>query len=405
MAMFTAFMIFSFALGIANCQSLNVTDFGAVGDGKTDDSLAFLKAWKALCAATNTPNPTLEIPSNKTFLLKQVQFSGPCKSKSIHIHVLGNIVAPNNNTWTKCDNGCWLCFSNVAGLTVDGPGQIDGKGAAWWNKTPKECGPAVISFHKCDNLKVHGITSLNSPGNHVSLNGSKDVNISHIQLIAPKDSPNTDGIDISASSSLQISDSFIGTGDDCIAINGSTSNLNITSIACGPGHGISVGSLGKNGKFETVEEVHVRNSTFNGTQNGARIKTWTGGSGFARNISFDGIQLVNVQNPIIIDQHYCPHKTCPREGKSAVKISNVTFSGFQGTSATDVAIKLDCSSIVPCTDITLNNNTITSSTPGKNVTSECNNVRGSSTLTKPIVPCLPPKSRENYYGKWKGRRI
>ncbi|WRX31494.1 Glycoside hydrolase, partial [Theobroma cacao] len=366
-AMFTAFMIISFALGIANCQSLNVTDFGAVGDGKTDDSLAFLKAWKALCAATNTPNPTLEIPSNKTFLLKQVQFSGPCKSKSIHIHVLGNIVAPNNNTWTKCDNGCWLCFSNVAGLT-----------------TPKECGPAVISFHKCDNLKVHGITSLNSPGNHVSLNGSKDVNISHIQLIAPKDSPNTDGIDISASS---------------------TSNLNITSIACGPGHGISVGSLGKNGKFETVEEVHVRNSTFNGTQNGARIKTWTGGSGFARNISFDGIQLVNVQNPIIIDQHYCPHKTCPREGKSAVKISNVTFSGFQGTSATDVAIKLDCSSIVPCTDITLNNNTITSSTPGKNVTSECNNVRGSSTLTKPIVPCLPPKSRENYYGKWKGRRI
>ncbi|KAK6277842.1 hypothetical protein POUND7_018165 [Theobroma cacao] len=361
-AMFTAFMIFSFALGIANCQSLNVTDFGAVGDGKTDDSLAFLKAWKALCAATNTPNPTLEIPSNKTFLLKQVKE-----------------------------------HSHSSGLTVDGPGQIDGKGAAWWNK--------VISFHKCDNLKVHGITSLNSPGNHVSLNGSKDVNISHIQLIAPKDSPNTDGIDISASSSLQISDSFIGTGDDCIAINGSTSNLNITSIACGPGHGISVGSLGKNGKFETVEEVHVRNSTFNGTQNGARIKTWTGGSGFARNISFDGIQLVNVQNPIIIDQHYCPHKTCPREGKSAVKVSNVTFSGFQGTSATDVAIKLDCSSIVPCTDITLNNNTITSSTPGKNVTSECNNVRGSSTLTKPIVPCLPPKSRENYYGKWKGRRI
>ena len=36
----------------------------------------------------------------------------------------------------------------------------------------------------------------------------------------------------------------------------------------------SVGSLGKNGKNETVESVQVTNSIFNGTQNGARIKTW-----------------------------------------------------------------------------------------------------------------------------------
>jgi len=36
----------------------------------------------------------------------------------------------------------------------------------------------------------------------------------------------------------------------------------------------SIGSLGKNKSYETVEEVHVRNSTFTGTTNGARIKTW-----------------------------------------------------------------------------------------------------------------------------------
>ena len=35
----------------------------------------------------------------------------------------------------------------------------------------------------------------------------------------------------------------------------------------------SVGSLGINGAFETVEEVHVRNCTFTQSQNGARIKT------------------------------------------------------------------------------------------------------------------------------------
>ncbi|XP_022716175.1 probable polygalacturonase At3g15720 isoform X2 [Durio zibethinus] len=384
-----AFFILNFGFGIGNCQSLNVINFGAVGDGRTDDLLAFSKAWTALCAATN--NPTLEIPSAKTFLLSsKIDFSGPCKSKSIHIKVLGNIIAPKSNTWTKCDNGCWLCFSNVAGLTVDGTGQIDGNGAAWWNKTPNECAPAVISFENCNNLNFHGITSLNSPGNHVSVNRCEEVDISHIQLIAPKDSPNTDGIDISSSTALRISDCFFGTGDDCIAINGGSSHINITRLTCGPGHGISVGSLGKNGKNETVEWVQVENSIFNGTQNGARIKTWVGGAGFARDISFVGVQLINAENPIIIDQHYCPHQTCQPEAKTAVKISNVRFSGFKGTSATEVAIKLDCSSIVPCTGITLSNNMITSSTPGKKVKAECHNAHVSSNLTTPSVTCLTP---------------
>lgn len=78
--------------------------------------------------------------------------------------------------------------------------------------------------------------------------------------------------------------------------------------------------------------------------------------------------------------------------KTAVNINNVRFSGFQGTSATEIAIKLDCSSILPCTAITLNNNKITSSIPGKEVKAECNNAQGSSNLTTPTVSCLNPKT-------------
>ena len=36
----------------------------------------------------------------------------------------------------------------------------------------------------------------------------------------------------------------------------------------------SIGSLGKNGAYETVEEIQVSNCSFTGTQNAARIKTW-----------------------------------------------------------------------------------------------------------------------------------
>lgn len=36
----------------------------------------------------------------------------------------------------------------------------------------------------------------------------------------------------------------------------------------------SIGSLGANGGTSIVEDVHVRDCTFKGTKNGARIKTW-----------------------------------------------------------------------------------------------------------------------------------
>jgi len=36
---------------------------------------------------------------------------------------------------------------------------------------------------------------------------------------------------------------------------------------------ISIGSLGRDGSYETVEEVYVKNCSFTNTTNGARIKT------------------------------------------------------------------------------------------------------------------------------------
>ena len=49
------------------------------------------------------------------------------------------------------------------------------------------------------------------------------------------------------------------------------------------------------------------------TQNGVRIKSWgRQSSGFAKDIRFQHLTMTNVQNPIIIDQNYCPHNQgCP----------------------------------------------------------------------------------------------
>ncbi|KAK8544736.1 hypothetical protein V6N13_045815 [Hibiscus sabdariffa] len=247
--------------------------------------------------------------------------------------------------------------------------------------------PTALHFDLCSDLTLHGLTHLNSQRNHISIYNCSGVAISDLHIIAPSDSPNTDGINIALSTTLVISNTFIGTGDDCIAISGGTSNINITQVTCGPGHGISIGSLGGDGITQNVDQVHVTGCTFNQTMNGARIKTIPGGTGFARDISFEGITLIASGNPILIDQHYCNGRDhyCQDQEK-AITVSDVTFSGFRGTSAAVEAINLDCSK-QGCRGITVNNVNISSSV-GKDLRVVCNNAYGTSASTVPVVSCL-----------------
>ncbi|KAI8011080.1 hypothetical protein LOK49_LG06G01959 [Camellia lanceoleosa] len=114
-----------------------------------------------------------------------------------------------------------------------------------------------------------------------------------------------------------------------------TTNLWIESIACDLGHSISIGSLGKDSQESGVQNVTVKTVTFKGTQNGLRIKTWAKpSSGFVRGVLFQHGTMVIVQNPVIIDQNYCPGNTnCPNQ-VSGVKINDVTYQDIHGTSAT-----------------------------------------------------------------------
>ncbi|XP_048497382.1 probable polygalacturonase At3g15720 [Beta vulgaris subsp. vulgaris] len=352
--------------------TFNVLNYGAIGDGKQDDTLAFSKAWSDVCNSSND-TPTLVVPLGKTFLVKSILFKGPCKSTRIHVEVQGNIVAPDSiDEWGECQSNTWLQFEYVDNLIVDGQGVIDGRGSIWWNKASIINHDAMINalrFQSCNGFQLRGLTHKDSPGSHITLSGANNSTISNVNIIAPEDSPNTDGIDISSSTNLQILHSTIATGDDCIAMGSHTSQIYISNITCGPGHGISVGSLGKDGAEAKVEEIHVRNCTFINSSNGARIKTWQGGSGYARNITYDDIILTDVNNPIIIDQYYC-FGQCKIQ-PLAVAVSNVKFSGFHGTSSSKAAITLNCSQTVPCTNIQMADIDIAPFISTINITSFC----------------------------------
>ncbi|PNX91951.1 polygalacturonase, partial [Trifolium pratense] len=241
----------------------------------------------------------------------------------------------------------------------------------------------VLHFHSCNDLSVSNIKITNSPRSHVSVNMCNGATFSHISIDSPPTSPNTDGFDISFSSNILVKDSNIKSGDDCIAINGGSSFINATGVTCGPGHGISVGSLGKTRPNDQVSNVNVRNCTFIGTSNGGRIKTAPGGSGYAKHITFEKIILVNVKNPIIIDQHYLQDM----ELDTDVSVSDVTYRGVYGTCDGNIAVNLDCSS-AGCHNIILDQINIKSNQQGKKVSAICHNAYGTATNTIPSVPCL-----------------
>ncbi|KAL4592312.1 hypothetical protein LXL04_005302 [Taraxacum kok-saghyz] len=387
--------LFCVSLGpkITSATTYDVTSYGAKGDGNTDDSNAFLRAWNDLCR-DKSPGPTLIIPTGKTFLISPVAFNGPCKSSSVDIKLSGNILAPKTlDGWKGCiEEHFWIYFRSVQRLTIQGPGQIDGQGSIWWKnggqtKTTTCNRPSALHFHDCDGLQLRGTKHINSPKMHISINGCDGVDIGNVQILAPGDSPNTDGIDISGSSHVNIHDSNIQTGDDCVAINGGTNDINVTRVLCGPGHGISIGSLGENGAHDTVEQVHVEHCNITGTKNGLRIKTVPNGSGYARGIVYREIHLVNVANPIIIDQHYCSQSEnafCPAPPQaSAVQVSNVMYTNVHGSSSTKQAITFKCSAKYNCTEIVTNDVLIT----GHDEVSICENVHGKFSDTTPPIVC------------------
>ncbi|KAK4489084.1 hypothetical protein RD792_004878 [Penstemon davidsonii] len=360
-------------------SAYNVVNFGARGDGRTDSTQAFLRTWKAACSSA-TP-AAVSVPRG-TFLVRSISFNGPCRNR-ILFQITGTIVAPDN--YNSVGNyEFWILFYKVSRLSIVG-GTIDAKGSKLWscrrnkfNNCP--FGARSLSFEGCSDVVVSGLTSYNSQRMHIAIHKSINIKIQNLKIIAPSGSPNTDGIHIESSRGITITKSTIKTGDDCISVGPGAMNVWMEQIGCGPGHGISIGSLGSSFNEEGVENVTVANSVFTKTQNGVRIKSWAKPSGgYARNLMFRNLIMKNVGNPIIIDQNYCPDNSCPHQS-SGVRVSQVTFKSIKGTSSTQAAMTFRCSSSNPCFGIKLQDIKLTYiNTQRRPAVSYCENAGGSTT--------------------------
>lgn len=337
-------------------QVFDVTQFGAVPDGRTNNVNAFLNAWNAACNLGSSA--TFLIPRG-VFFVGPISFKGPCNNdQSPRVEIRGLVKAPEDPYAVKSIG--WIEFRSLTGLVVTGGGMLDGQGSESWKLATapgsnfRKNRPITLRLIKLKNSYLESLTLLNSKGFHMAVHHSDFVRLRNFRIMAPKYSPNTDGCHISGSKFIDLGDFKVGTGDDCVSVGPGSNNISITGVTCNPGHGISIGSLGKYPNEQDVVGVTVRNCTVANSDNGVRIKTWPGSQqSAARDFIFEDIIVNNVSYPIIIDQGYCSKTKCENKPASLVQISNVVFRNIRGNAMKAQGVKVQCSNSVPCKNVQL----------------------------------------------------
>ncbi|HEY1686746.1 MAG TPA: glycoside hydrolase family 28 protein [Tepidisphaeraceae bacterium] len=369
-------LIFVFSLCFLTLHSLaashktfSITDYGAVGDGKTLNTESITKAIAACKAAGGGE---LLVPEGK-FVTGPLTF---CSNLDLHLD--GTLLLNNDLTnypLTKngrCQDG--FSFDHCHDISITGHGIIDGQGQVWWEKYHKRNGeapaaspqfphrPYLVAIKNCQRVVIENITLQNSPMFHLVPQGCEDVTIRHITIHSPVDSPNTDGID-PAGRNFTITNCTIDTGDDCIAIKptGNTftpscDNFQISNCTFLHGHGMSIGGQTSGG----LRHLHVHDCTFDGTDAGIRMKAPRGAGGLVDDLIYDNLTMKNVKVAILITSYY-PRIPRQPENDPAQKLSKLTpmwrHIHISNVIATDSQIDAQIIGLpeMPVDDVTLTN--------------------------------------------------
>ncbi|WP_144399067.1 glycoside hydrolase family 28 protein [Thermotoga sp. RQ7] len=329
---------------------VEITEFGAIGDGKTDCTESFRKAIEFL---SEQGGGRLVVPYG-------VFLTGPIHLKSnIELHALGTIkfipdpkrylpVVLTRFEGIELYNYSPLIYAlDCENVAITGSGVLDGSAdnEHWWPwKGKKEFGwregtpsqhedvkklkemaekgtpveervfgeghylrPSFIQFYRCRNVLMEGVKVVNSPMWCVHPVLSENVIIRGIEISST--GPNNDGIDPESCRYVLIENCRFDTGDDSVVIKSGRDadgrRINVPSeyilvrnniVLSRASHGgLVIGSEMSGG----VKNVVARNNVYMNVERALRLKTNSRRGGYMENIFFVDNVAIDVSEEVI----------------------------------------------------------------------------------------------------------
>ncbi|XP_075476268.1 putative polygalacturonase [Primulina tabacum] len=345
-----------------NCRKhgASLADFGGKGDGKTSNTAVFKAAIANLSKVASDGGAQLVVPPGKwltgsfslishftLYLHKEaVLLASEEESEYPLIDPLPSYGRGRDAAGKRFQS---LIFgTNLTDVVVaGGNGTIDGQGAIWWKKFKgKELNntrPYLIEILYSNQVQISDLTLINSPSWHVHPTYCRDVIIEKLTILAPVDSPNTDGINPDSCTNTRIRDSYVVSGDDCIAVKSGwdeygikfgmpTQHLSIRNFTCiSPDSAVIALGSEMSGGIQDVraEEIYAINS-----QSGVRIKTAPGRGAYVKEIFVRNMNMNTMKYAFWMTGSYGSHPDEGYDPKAFPVIKNINYIDMVGKNVT-----------------------------------------------------------------------
>ena len=240
----------------------NILDFGARGDGTTNDAEAIQQA---VNRCSEAGGGTVLVPAGKVFL------TGSFELKShVNLHIENGAVLRASLNQDHYREQVLIEANGAEHISLTGRGTIHAQGRQFMREElpdifrPKPWRPRMMVLENCHNVRMCDLTLRESALWTVHLAGCTDVAIDGLSIINDRKIPNCDGIALDCCRNVRITGCHIEAGDDCIVLKtlrryaqyGPCENITV--------NGCTLASTSAALKIGTETVNDIRNVIFNG---------------------------------------------------------------------------------------------------------------------------------------------
>ncbi|XP_065029543.1 probable polygalacturonase isoform X1 [Musa acuminata AAA Group] len=400
-------------------HSVTITEFGAVGDGLTLNTVAFQNAVFYLRSFADKGGAQLYVPqgrwltgsfnltSHLTLFLEQDAIIIGSQDSSQWPIVESLPSYGQGLDLPGARHRSLINGYNLTDVVITGDnGTIDGQGLIWWewfsSQSLNYSRPHLLELVNCNDIVVSNLTFLNSPAWSIHPVYCRNVEIQNITIHASSDSPYTNGIVPDSCSNLCIEDCSIDVGHDAIALKSGWDNYGISygmpstyihiskvHLQTPLGSALAFGSEMSGGiSFIYVEHLHIDNSL-----TGINFKTTRGRGGFIEDIVVSNVEMENVHEAFRFTGHCGGHPNDEYDPDALPKIKQVTLKNIVGTNISTAGFFSGIEND-PFTAICLSNIALSITSDPSNSWS-CSNVSGYSESVFPD-PCSDLNSNSSF---------